>query len=138
MNDYVRTILNLQRADSSWTLDPRDAKNGVFGPDGTPSGVGNVVSVEFNLIYRWHSVISVRDAKWTEDLYKTLFPDVDDITSITESQLCQALRKWEESMDSDPAKRTFDDMKRDPKTGKFDDAKLVDILTQSTEDVACE
>jgi linoleate 10R-lipoxygenase len=36
-------------------------------------GVGNQVSAEFNLVYRWHSAISKRDEKWTEELYLELF-----------------------------------------------------------------
>lgn len=33
----------------------------------SPQGQGNVVSIEFNLLYRWHATISEQDAKWTED-----------------------------------------------------------------------
>jgi len=67
--DYVRTILNLNRTNSNWFLDPRQ---GVA--DSPPFGTGNQVSAEFNLVYRWHSCISARDSKWTECLYAKLFP----------------------------------------------------------------
>src|SRR5271170_8513789 len=52
LKDYVRTILNLNRTDSKWDLDPRSA-------DG--EAVGNQVSAEFNLVYRWHACISRKD-----------------------------------------------------------------------------
>lgn len=34
------------------------------------AGIGNQVSVEFNLLYRWHSATSLRDEGWTEKLFK--------------------------------------------------------------------
>ena len=32
------------------------------------------MSIEFNLLYRWHACISQQDTAWTEQLFKTLFP----------------------------------------------------------------
>ena len=48
--DYLRTIVNLNRVNSTWTLDPRVDMGKVFGKDGSPRGVGNQVSAEFNLV----------------------------------------------------------------------------------------
>src|SRR5271170_5809049 len=62
--DYLRTIVNLNRSNTTWTLDPR-----VDTGRGTGSiewGVGNQGSAEFNLVYRWHSAIGKKDEKWTE------------------------------------------------------------------------
>ena len=39
-----------------------------------PRGEGNVVSIEFNLLYRWHACISQQDTVWTEQTFKKLFP----------------------------------------------------------------
>lgn len=39
----------------------------------SPRGQGNVVSVEFNLLYRWHAALSREDTKWTEDLFEEVF-----------------------------------------------------------------
>ena len=136
LGDYVRTILNLQRTSSSWTLDPRESFDNVFDKHGVPSGVGNQVSVEFNLIYRWHSAISRRDEKWTEDFYATLFPNVD-YTNVQEIDLIKRLREWQIGIESiDPGKREFGEMARNA-NGTFNDADLVKILSDSTEDVAC-
>ena len=40
--DYVRTIVNVNRTNSTWTLDPRVDME-VYGHDGTPRGIGNQV-----------------------------------------------------------------------------------------------
>ena len=135
--DYVRTILNLNRTDSTWTLDPRESFSDVFDDTGTPSGVGNSVSVEFNLVYRWHSAISIRDEQWSNDLYKELFPDVTDPSKLTMPEFINGLREWERSLGKDPTKWTFGGMTRDKKTGAFLDADLIKIIADSTEDVAC-
>ena len=63
--DYLRTIVNLNRSNTTWTLDPRVAMpTTVMGEKTAPRGVGNQVSCEFNLVYRWHSAISAKDEKW--------------------------------------------------------------------------
>ena len=65
--DYVRTILDLNRTDSNWQLNPRaEVKDLALG-------VGNQVSAEFNLVYRWHSTVSDRDEKWTNEIMEEVF-----------------------------------------------------------------
>jgi linoleate 10R-lipoxygenase len=129
--DYLRTIVNLNRSNTTWTLDPR-----VDTGRGTGSiewGVGNQVSAEFNLVYRWHSAISKKDEKWTEDLYLELFGKPSDEVSMRE--LLIGLKKWEASMDKDPQKRPFAHLQRG-EDGKFSDDKLVHIMTEAIEDTA--
>ena len=133
----MRTILNLNRVDSTWTLNPRKSFSDVFDAQGTPSGVGNQVSVEFNLIYRWHSTISLRDEKWAIEEYKRIF-HTDDPENLTLDQFIAGLTRWgAEVENTDPGQRTFGGMTRDPHTGTFSDAELVKIIADSTEDVAC-
>ncbi|KIW99798.1 uncharacterized protein Z518_10726 [Rhinocladiella mackenziei CBS 650.93] len=137
LNDYVRTILNLNRTSSTWTLDPRKNFNNVFDAAGIPSGVGNQVSVEFNLVYRWHSAISVRDEKWTNDLYQSLFPG-RDVATVTEEELLRTLHKWLAKIDRDPSKWELDAGKyKRTERGNFRDEDLMNILSDATEDVAC-
>ena len=45
------------------------------------------------------------------------------------------LRAWAQGIDPDPAKRTFDDLKRKA-DGSFETADLVSLVQSSTEDVA--
>ncbi|KAL9596957.1 MAG: hypothetical protein Q9219_005468 [cf. Caloplaca sp. 3 TL-2023] len=131
--DYLRTIVNLNRSNTTWTLDPRAKMGNGFSHDGTPSGVGNAVSAEFNLAYRWHSCISEKDDLWTQGLYKELFGKSADEVSFQE--LLQGLGKWEQGLDPDPQKRPFAKLQRGP-DGKLPDEGLVRILTESVEDVA--
>lgn len=137
LNDYVRTILNLNRTNSTWTLDPRKNFSDVFDSGGVPSGVGNQVSVEFNLVYRWHSAISIRDEKWTNELYQSLFPG-RDVATVTQWELLPKLKKWLDERGPDPSKWELDSGRyKRTANGAFDDADLIQILTDSTEDVAC-
>ena len=120
--DYLRTIVNLNRSNTTWTLDPRAemAKTGHFRTD---YGTGNQVSAEFNLAYRWHSAISEKDEKWTEDLYRELFgKSAEDVTL---PELLQGLGKWEHGLDKDPQKRPFAYLQRDA-NGRLPDQGLVD------------
>jgi hypothetical protein len=73
LGDYLRGLTNNHHSNTEWTLDPRIVIN---SDGGVPRGVGNQVSLEFNLLYRFHSAISLRDEKWTEDFFsKVIFPD---------------------------------------------------------------
>ncbi|KAI9706373.1 MAG: hypothetical protein M1836_003378 [Candelina mexicana] len=129
--DYVRVILNLNRSNSDWNLDPRTE---MFGENSCPRATGNQVAAEFNLIYRWHSAISDRDDKWTQDLYREMFKGKEP-EDVTLPELLGRLGQWEESMSSNPAERPFAKLKRGS-DGRFADDDLVRILTESIEDCA--
>lgn len=134
LNDYLRTIVNLNRVDTTWTLDPRFDPDKIYNPDGTPSGCGNMVSVEFNLVYRWHSCISKRDDAWTKEFYADLFPGRDPNT-IGMKDFMIGVARWEASIPLDPGERTFAGLERQ-NDGSFKDDDLVKILSESIEDVA--
>ncbi|OQD68603.1 hypothetical protein PENDEC_c033G00088 [Penicillium decumbens] len=134
LKDYVRTILNLNRTDSQWSLDPRaEMKDGLFG-DAASLATGNQVSAEFNLVYRWHSCISARDQKWSEDLYKELFAGQDP-KKMSMQQFVGGLGRWEAKLPEDPAERPFANLHRNA-DGTFPDDDLVKIFEESVEDVA--
>jgi cytochrome P450 len=134
LNDYLRTIVNLNRVDTTWTLDPRFDPSKMYNPDGTPAGVGNMVSVEFNLVYRWHSCISQRDDAWTQEFYKTLFPG-QDTKNLTLPEFLRGVHIWEQSIPKDPAERTVENFVRQA-DGSFRDEDLVKIIIESVEDPA--
>ncbi|KAK3321688.1 linoleate diol synthase precursor [Apodospora peruviana] len=134
LKDYVRTILALNRTDSVWDLDPRSKAGKNLFSQPSPSGVGNQVSAEFNLIYRWHSTVSERDEKWTIDKFKSLL-DGKDPSEAQLADILGALARFERGMSDAPEERTFSGLTRQ-KDGTFDDDGLVAILRESIEDVA--
>lgn len=103
------------------------------GPDTASSGLGNQVSFEFNLAYRWHSCIGKQDEEWTEETYRELFGKDGKDVSIPE--LLGGLKKWQTEMSEDPCARTFAHLKRGS-DGKFDDGELMEIMTESVDQVA--
>ncbi|KAI5810761.1 fatty acid oxygenase, partial [Pyronema omphalodes] len=135
LNDYVKNILNFNRSTSSWTLDPRGNFGQMYDQSTMiPAGVGNAVSVEFNLIYRWHACVSTRDEKWTEDFFKDEM-GVSDASKISIEQLQAKLKEWGHSIARDPGQRNIHGWRRD-ENGKIADKDLVEELIRSTEDVA--
>lgn len=133
-HDLTRESINLNRSNTTWTLDPRvKESNTAFDAEGTPRGIGNQVSAEFNLVYRWHSSISEKDDKWTQDTFREMWgKEAEDISM---PELLAGLGKWAMTMPKDPLDRPFNGMKRGP-DGKFSDDELVETITQSIEDVA--
>jgi len=43
----------------------------------SPRGEGNVVSIEFNLLYRWHAALSEQDTIWIEKEFSRFFKGKD-------------------------------------------------------------
>lgn len=137
LHDYLRAITNTHHSDSSWTLDPRVEIGKQFDSDGTPRGIGNQVSVEFSLLYRFHACISKRDEKWMNDFFCEIFPDrtAETLSGISVEELVRGLSTFEARMPQDPSQRTFGGLKRQD-NGRFRDEDLVKILKESMEDPA--
>ena len=132
LKDYVRTILNLNRVDTLWDLDPRsDEGKAIFGHK-IPEATGNQVAAEFNLVYRWHSCVSERDAKWTEQAMDLITNGQKDLSF---NELVVALARWSARLPRDPLDRQFDTLQRQP-DGKYSDDDLASTWTSSVEDVA--
>lgn len=93
------------------------------------------MSAEFNLLYRFHSTISLRDEKWLNDFFRSIFPDIKEPEKLNPQDLAQGLLRYEQSINEDPSKREFGGLKRGS-NGKFDDADLVRVIKDSMEDPA--
>src|SRR5215469_11830765 len=121
--------------ESNWILDPRGSFSQIFDNDGFPRGIGNQVSAEFNLIYRWHSAVSARDEKWTQGFFQKLFPG-QDVTKLSLRDFLTVISKWKEDVASQkPELRTFADLKRNS-SGAFNTKDLAKLIVESTQDVA--
>jgi hypothetical protein len=127
--DYVRTILNLNRTDSNWQLNPRAEVKDL------PIGVGNQVSAEFNLVYRWHSTLSPRDEAWTQEMWDGMFGKGKDPKTVGNREFLMKLNEVYQKAEQDPGKRTFAGLKREA-DGRMPDQALVDILVDSIKDCA--
>lgn len=129
--DYVRNIVNLNRVDSAWTLDPRQEMGTQVGTkSGSEAGVGNAVSAEFNLCYRWHSCISEQDDKWIQDFFVELLGE--NYGEMNLQTLIGAMKKFEASIADEPSERTFGGFTRGP-DGMFSDDDLVNCLATAIE-----
>lgn len=127
--DYVRTILNLNRTDDNWQLNPRVEIPGVA------LGVGNQVSAEFNLVYRWHSAVSDKDDKWTRKLFVELFEGKAP-EDVPQRELLETLGKLQSKEEAkNPQDRDFHKLERQ-ENGKFRDEDLSRILVEGIEDCA--
>ncbi|KAF2020693.1 heme peroxidase [Aaosphaeria arxii CBS 175.79] len=134
VNDYFRTIINIHRTDSKWSLNPSKDYEEIFGHDGIEKGIGNQVSVEFNLIYRWHSAISAKNEKWLNGFFSQLFPGKKP-KDLTQAEFKAGMGAWARQLPKDPGQRTFGGLQRNA-DGHFQDADLVRLLTNATEDIA--
>ena len=89
IHDYLRVLMGIHAKDSSWTLDPRREYSSFIDKETVSRGQGNMVSVEFNLLYRFHAPLSHRDASWSTDLF-TMFlhgQKMPDGTPITDDMV---------------------------------------------------
>uniref|UniRef100_A0A7G1PUP4 Dioxygenase n=1 Tax=Tricholoma matsutake TaxID=40145 RepID=A0A7G1PUP4_TRIMT len=129
LGDYVGAILGLIRDRSDWRLDPlmsmRESDHEV-----SPQGKGNVVSVEFNLLYRWHSTLSAQDAEWTTNTFSKLFEGRDS-SQITVQDFKLAAHKYL-IPHTDVRTWEFNGLKREP-DGRFKDDDLARTIQDATE-----
>ncbi|PHH86123.1 hypothetical protein CDD83_10692 [Cordyceps sp. RAO-2017] len=138
LHDYLRAITNTHHSTSDWTLDPRaEMARQAHGPEPAPRGVGNQVSVEFNLLYRFHACISRRDERWLNDFLLRLFPGrrPDELEKLSAADFGEALHAWRAAVPADPAARDIGELKRQP-DGSFRDEDLVRVLAESMADPA--
>jgi hypothetical protein len=128
-SDYFSTILGLVRYGNSWSLQPfeeiRNDDHSLF-----ERGRGNVCSVEFNCLYRWHATTSQADEQWTKGVFNKLF-DGKPVEEITIADFGRIAYEAEKSL-GDPTQWTFGGLERQP-DGRFKDEDLANILHNATE-----
>ncbi|KAH6916274.1 heme peroxidase [Coprinopsis sp. MPI-PUGE-AT-0042] len=130
LGDYVGAILGLIRERSDSCLDPMTPIRNI-AHEFVAVGEGNVRSIEFNLVYRWHSTLSAEDTEWTEKTFKKMFGnDVDGVNDkdfnthteyVNRHLTLERVREW-----------TFAGLKRGT-DGRFSDGDLARLIQNSIE-----
>ncbi|KAI0469662.1 heme peroxidase-domain-containing protein [Xylariaceae sp. FL0804] len=146
IHDYLRALMGFHQYDTDFTLDPRinmtDHKE-------VTRGIGNQVTVEFNLLYRFHCAISLKDEKYAEDFLRKAYQKTDDkdwnpkdlsmqdfMRLMAKSSSSSQVQPWEQEFgltwQPDPEKNL--EFKRNPITGLFDDQQMIDELKRAMDD----
>ncbi|KAG2148224.1 heme peroxidase, partial [Suillus bovinus] len=130
--DYVGGILGLVRDGLTWRLNPlqgfREQTHEV-----SKRGDGNAVSLEFNMLYRWHAAISRQDEAWIERTFKDNLGR--DPSTITVEEFKAAVHR-DGAQIPDIRSWTFGGLTRQ-EDGRFSDADIARILQDATADRAC-
>jgi hypothetical protein len=126
--------LNTPRANSEWNLDlGKEIKQ--LGKR-VARGNGNVVSVEFAVLYHWHAALSAADAKWMEDIIRHEKPSVQSIDDVTEDIFKEVV--WGQAKKlfaKKPKDWTFGGLERSA-NGSFEDDDLAKIIKDCIEEPA--
>ncbi|GBC07128.1 hypothetical protein RclHR1_07280005 [Rhizophagus clarus] len=133
LHNYLRTILGLDRTNSKWFVDPTVPYNKRGQLEPLPSGIGNIVSLEFNYIYRWHAATSKDDSKFVEDEFKTIFGD--DWENITIDEFKEKMGVWGRSIPKDPSKWKFNHIERGS-DNRFKDTDIAKEIINGTKKVS--
>ncbi|KAG6810880.1 hypothetical protein H0H92_009972 [Tricholoma furcatifolium] len=130
MGDYVAGFLGSSEG-CNWNMNAFDIINKEKLQ--VPRGHGNQVSVEFNLLYRWHATMSEKDVAWTENVFRSIFSD-KPFDQLSLKDLGAVARVFND-IAPNPAERTFAGLKRGA-NGTFNDDDLAQILYAATEEPA--
>lgn len=134
LKDYVAAILNTPRSNSTWSLDLgaeiKDSGKRI------ERGTGNVVSVEFAVLYHWHAALSAADDTWMETLLRSNLPELKSIDDVTVEMFQKVMMAHGHKLMATPPKEwTFGGIKRGP-DGRFNDSDLAEILKDCIEEPA--
>ncbi|KAL8990819.1 MAG: hypothetical protein Q9169_008029 [Polycauliona sp. 2 TL-2023] len=157
IHDYLRALMGFHQFDTNFTLDPRVA---MTEHRNVSRGLGNQVTVEFNLLYRFHCAISLKDEDYTEEFMKETFEEIKkamnaakqpaentspqstpDPKSLSMMQFAVLAKTMAQDSKKDPWLQEFglknsktQNFKRNAVTGLFDDQAMVDQLRVSMDD----
>ncbi|CAG8979225.1 hypothetical protein HYALB_00011282 [Hymenoscyphus albidus] len=134
LKDYVAAILNTPRANSTWSLD-LGAEIKQKGKR-VERGIGNVVSVEFAVLYHWHAALSAADDKWMEEILRSSIPDLKSVDDVDVDMYKKIMKVHGHKLMNTPAREwTFGGLKRGP-NGKFSDFDLGELIKNCIEEPA--
>ena len=130
----MAAILNTPRADSEWTLNlGKEIKQ---AGKRVERGGGNVVSVEFAVLYHWHAALSAADDKWMEEVIRKVYPDLAHIDDVTQEMFHKTMMAYGKKLrETQPKEWTFAGLKRGA-DGRFRDEDIAEIIKQCIEEPA--
>lgn len=156
IHDYLRALMGFHQYDTNFTLDPRVNQSKAKE---VSRGLGNQVTVEFNLLYRFHCAISLGDEEYLEKYLEEEFekkskPDWNPKEMGLQEFLMEmgqvrerakndpAVEPWEiefglKNKDEDEARKKMA-FKRDPITKLFNDEDMVEHLTKVMDEPICK
>jgi hypothetical protein len=136
LGDYVGAILNTPRANSEWSLNlGKEIKEAGKRVD---RGIGNLVSVEFAVLYHWHAALSAADDKWMEGILRKQFPDLQSLDDVTVEMFQKVMTGYgQKLMTTAPKDWTFGGLERQA-DGRFKDTDLAEIIKSCIEEPAHE
>lgn len=99
-------------------------------------GTGNVVSVEFAVLYHWHAALSASDANWMESILRANLPNLGSIDDMTAEMFYSVVAKAGHELAAIPTKDwVFGNFKRG-EDGYFRDSDLADLIKDCIEEPA--
>ena len=130
----MAAILNTPRSNSTWTLDlGKEIKQ---SGKRVERGTGNVVSVEFAVLYHWHAALSAADDKWMEYVLKDTLPELKSVDDMTTEMFLKVMKtNGHKLMSKDAREWTFNGLERGP-DGRFSDVDLAEIIKNCIEEPA--
>jgi hypothetical protein len=134
LRDYVAAILNTPRANSEWSLNL--GKEITEAGKRVERGTGNVVSVEFAVLYHWHAALSAADDKWMEMIVRRQHPTLQSLDDVTVDMFQEVMKVYGHKLMATPAKEwTFGGLERQA-DGRFKDTDLAEIIKKCHDEPA--
>ena len=136
LGDYVAAILNTARANSQWSLNlGKEIKE---AGKRVERGTGNVVSVEFAVLYHWHAALSAADDKWMEAILRRQLPHLESLEDVTVEMYYDVMKSYGHKLMTTPPKRwTFGGLERQA-DGRFKDSDIAEIIKGCIDEPAHE
>jgi len=134
ITDYVGGVMGMAARGGGWPGNAEALHEINLNGRKVSRGDGNLVSIEFNILYRWHSTLSKMDEEWFED---TLGHSLGDIKPNWNKLPVSEYERGNKNITPTlPVKdRTFAGLKRLP-NGHFPDSDISKLLYRATEESA--